>query len=140
EVMALFFKGFAGPEYRRRTALAAIDLAAAIDPADIAVGVGANAGIAYVGNVGSGSVTDFTALGDAVNLAARLQSLAAPGEVVLLASSTTSSPRTNRARGGNGATSAATPNPSRWLWSDERCADISGRRRSSVWRASRAAW
>jgi len=45
--------------------------------------VAANAGIAFVGNVGSGTVMDFTALGDAVNIGARLQSYASPGEVVL---------------------------------------------------------
>jgi len=50
---------------------------------DLPVGVAANAGIAFVGNVGSGTVLDFTALGDAVNIGARLQSHAAPGEVVL---------------------------------------------------------
>jgi adenylate cyclase len=81
EVMALFIRGFAGEEYRRKTALAALDLAAAVD--DLSVGVAANAGIAFVGNVGSGTVMDFTALGDAVNIGARLQSYASPGEVVL---------------------------------------------------------
>jgi adenylate cyclase len=81
EVMALFFSGLAGPDYRRKTALAALDLAAAVD--DLPVGVAANAGIAFVGNVGSGTVMDFTALGDAVNIGARLQSYASPGEVVL---------------------------------------------------------
>ena len=81
EVMALFFKGFAGDDYRRNTALAALALGKAID--DLPVGIGANAGVAFVGNVGSGSVRDFTALGDAVNVCARLQSHAAPGEVVL---------------------------------------------------------
>ncbi len=64
-------------------ALAALDLAAAVD--DLPVGVAANAGIAFVGNVGSGTVMDFTALGDAVNIGARLQSYASPGEVVLAA-------------------------------------------------------
>jgi len=44
--------------------------------------VGVNAGIAYVGNVG-GTVMDFTALGDTVNVAARLQDRAAAGEVLL---------------------------------------------------------
>jgi adenylate cyclase len=81
EVMALFFRGVAGTEYRRKAALAAVDLAAALG--DLPVGVAANAGIAFVGNVGSGTVLDFTALGDAVNIGARLQSHAAPGEVVL---------------------------------------------------------
>ena len=81
EVMALFISGLAGPEYRRKAALAALDLAAAVH--DLPCGVAANAGIAYVGNVGSGTVMDFTALGDAVNVGARLQSYASPGEVVL---------------------------------------------------------
>jgi adenylate cyclase len=83
EVMALFIPGVAGPEYRRKAALAALDLAAAVH--DLPVGVAANAGIAFVGNVGSGTVLDFTALGDAVNIGARLQSHASSGEVVLAA-------------------------------------------------------
>jgi adenylate cyclase len=83
EVMALFIPGISGPEYRRVAALAALDLAATIR--DMPIGVAANAGIAFVGNVGSGTVLDFTALGDAVNLGARLQSHAATGEVVLSA-------------------------------------------------------
>jgi adenylate cyclase len=81
EVMALFISGLAGPDYRRKTAIAALALAAAVG--DLPVGVAANAGTAFVGNVGSGTVLDFTALGDAVNVGARLQSHAAPGEVVL---------------------------------------------------------
>lgn len=81
EVMGLFLAGLAGPEYRRKTAEAAIDLAGAAS--GVPVGVAANAGVAFVGNVGSDSVLDFTALGDAVNVGARLQSFAAPGEVVL---------------------------------------------------------
>jgi adenylate cyclase len=81
EVMALFISGLCGTDYRRNAALAAVDLARAVE--DLPVGVAANAGIAFVGNVGSGSVMDFTALGDAVNVGARLQSHAAPGEVVL---------------------------------------------------------
>jgi adenylate cyclase len=81
EVMALFLPGFAGHDYRRKSALAALDLAKALR--DVPVGVAAYAGIAFVGNVGSGTIVDFTALGDAVNVGARLQSHAAPGEVVL---------------------------------------------------------
>ncbi len=84
EVMGLFIQGVAGPEYRRKAAIAALELASAV--VELPVGVAANAGIAFVGNVGSGSVLDFTALGDAVNVGARLQAHAAPGEVVLAAS------------------------------------------------------
>ena len=83
EVMALFISGIAGPDYRGKAARAALELAAAVG--DLPVGVAANAGIAFVGNVGSGTVMDFTALGDAVNIGARLQSYASPGEVVLAA-------------------------------------------------------
>jgi adenylate cyclase len=81
EVMGLFVAGVAGPDYRRKTARAAIDLAAATS--ELPVGVAANAGVAFVGNVGSGTVLDFTALGDAVNVGARLQSYASPRQVVL---------------------------------------------------------
>ena len=81
EVMALFFPGFAGPDYRRKAALAALELSKVVD--FLPVGVAANAGVAFVGNVGSGAVKDFTALGDAINTGARLQSHASPGEVVL---------------------------------------------------------
>jgi adenylate cyclase len=83
EVMGLFIQGIAGPDYRRKAALAALELASEVT--ELPLGVAANAGIAFVGNVGSGSVLDFTALGDAVNIAARLQARALPGEVVLAA-------------------------------------------------------
>jgi adenylate cyclase len=51
-------------------------------PADLELGVGLDYGPAFVGNVGSGEVKDFTAIGDVVNTAARLQSAAASGEIV----------------------------------------------------------
>jgi adenylate cyclase len=47
------------------------------------LGVGLDLGVAYVGNVGAGEVKDFTALGDVVNTAARLQSAAAAGQIVV---------------------------------------------------------
>jgi adenylate cyclase len=83
EVMGLFIPGIAGPDYRRKAAMAALELASQVT--DLPLGVAVNAGIAFVGNVGSGSVLDFTALGDAINIGARLQSHASPGEVVLAA-------------------------------------------------------
>ncbi len=47
------------------------------------IGIGIDVGRAFIGNVGSGDVKDFTAIGDVVNTAARLQSAAAAGQIVL---------------------------------------------------------
>jgi adenylate cyclase len=47
------------------------------------LGIGLDVGTAYVGNVGEGDVKDFTALGDVVNTAARLQSAAQSGQIVM---------------------------------------------------------
>ena len=89
EVMALFVPGCAGQDYLRQAGEAAADLLRAVGYGSesqpwLDVGVGVNAGVAHVGNVG-GTVMDFTALGDTVNVAARLQSQAASGEVILAA-------------------------------------------------------
>ena len=46
------------------------------------VGIGLDYGEAFVGNVGGGSYSDFTAIGDVVNVAARLQGAAAGGEII----------------------------------------------------------
>lgn len=45
--------------------------------------VGVNTGPAVVGNVGAAQMRNFTAIGDTTNLAARLESLAEPGTVVV---------------------------------------------------------
>ncbi len=45
--------------------------------------VGANTGQALVGNIGSETLRGFNAMGDAVNVAARLQTIAEPGKVVI---------------------------------------------------------
>lgn len=47
------------------------------------VGVGLDIGQAFVGVIGAGEVRDFTALGDVVNTAARLQSTARGGQIVM---------------------------------------------------------
>jgi adenylate cyclase len=49
----------------------------------VEIGIGLDFGPAFVGNVGSGEVKDFTAIGDVVNTAARLQAAASGGEIVI---------------------------------------------------------
>ena len=45
--------------------------------------VGVNTGLAVVGSVGAGQQRSFAAIGDTTNVASRLQSIAAPGEIVI---------------------------------------------------------
>jgi len=47
------------------------------------VGIGLDVGDAYVGNIGERALYDFTAVGDVVNTASRLQSEARGGEILL---------------------------------------------------------
>ncbi len=49
------------------------------------VGIGLDTGPAFVGHVGEGEVSDFTAIGDVVNTASRLQSHARGGQIVMSA-------------------------------------------------------
>lgn len=49
----------------------------------VEVGIGLDYGEAYVGNVGDRHLHDFTAVGDVVNTASRLQGHAARGEILL---------------------------------------------------------
>lgn len=80
-IMALFIPGFVGGAH----ASVAIDAARSILRAvSVPVGVGVHTGPAWVGFVGGvEDVRDFTALGDAVNVASRLGSEAAAGEILM---------------------------------------------------------
>jgi adenylate cyclase len=46
-------------------------------------GIGVNAGDAVIGNIGASFRMDYTAIGDAVNTAARLESNAKPGQILI---------------------------------------------------------
>jgi adenylate cyclase len=52
-------------------------------PPFVEMGVGIDVGDAFVGNIGQRALYDFTAVGDVVNTASRLQGQAGSGEVVL---------------------------------------------------------
>lgn len=90
EVTALFIPGFAGKEHARRAVDASQALLRVTGYGEsggpwVPVGVGVHTGIAWVGSIAgaSGAAADFTALGDNVNIAARLASKAGPGEALI---------------------------------------------------------
>jgi len=89
EAIGLFIPGFAGEEHSRRAIEAAQELLKLTGQYDskgpwLPIGVGIHTGLAYVGVVGEeNGPTDFTALGDNVNITARLASQAGPGEILI---------------------------------------------------------
>jgi adenylate cyclase len=85
--VALFIPGFAGKDHAARAVRTARNLLTETGHDDgdpwIPVGVGVHTGISYVGYIGEGDALDFTAVGDTVNTAARLTSMAKAGEIVM---------------------------------------------------------
>ena len=91
-VMAVFGAPIIRPDHSAQAVAAAVAIqekAAGIFPAGwegACVRIGINSGTAFVGRVGSGDIKDYTAVGDVVNVAQRLQTEAEPGEVLVSAS------------------------------------------------------
>lgn len=90
EVVGLFIPGYAGPEHARQAVQAAQELLRVTGHGDpggpwLPIGVGVHTGVAYLGAIegSSGTGADITAMGDNVNITARLSSRAAVGEILL---------------------------------------------------------
>jgi adenylate cyclase len=92
EVMAFFMPAFTDEHHAERAIQAGQALLGAVADLDppVPVGVGVNTGVAFIGTVGTEDKTEFTAMGDAVNVGARLASAAGPGELLVSMASATS--------------------------------------------------
>ena len=92
-VLALFGAPYATERDAVKAVRAAIDMQRAVQgfnqelvaagQAHIGVGIGINTGSAIVGFIGSESRLDYTAIGDTVNTAARLEHLAKAGQIII---------------------------------------------------------
>ena len=94
-VLAFFGAPKAHEDDPERAVRCGLDMVRAIDElgaaqrvpgaSDLRVRVGINTGPVVVGMVGTETANEYTAMGDAVNVAARMQSMARPGSVLITA-------------------------------------------------------
>jgi class 3 adenylate cyclase len=87
-LMAVFNAPVRQPDHALRAARAARALQAAVADLELAADaprfrVGISSGPVLVGNVGSEDIRNFLAIGDTTNLAARIQTFARPGQIIL---------------------------------------------------------
>jgi adenylate cyclase len=92
-LMVVFGAPMAQPDHAYRAVITALEMQAALNTLNlkraqrgddpIAIGVGVNTGLAISGNLGSIKRMEFTVIGDTVNLAARLESRALRGQILI---------------------------------------------------------
>ena len=93
EIVALFGAPVSMPKAELKAVQCALDMMQALSEfnrlrvnegqAEIRVGIGINTGTVVTGAIGSSRALQYTAIGDAVNTASRLCSVAKPGEIIL---------------------------------------------------------
>ncbi len=84
EVIGIFIPTLTEGAHARRAVDAGLELLRTVArQVGAPIGIGVNTGVAFVGAVGTEDHVEFTALGDPVNVAARLASVAGPGELLM---------------------------------------------------------
>ncbi len=89
EIMALFGAPRAHENDPERALRAALEMRDAVvgfnreRGVDLAIHFGVNTGLVYAGGLGGGGHEDYSVMGDAVNVAARLKAMAQPGEILV---------------------------------------------------------
>ena len=90
EVIGIFVPVMSDGLHARDALEAGVELLGVTGHADgdpwVPIGIGVNTGVAYVGAVGTDEHVEFTALGDVVNVTARLSAAAAAGELLATSS------------------------------------------------------
>ncbi len=96
-ILTYFGAPIESPDHAERAVAAAIAVQRAVEERNrtmenqqehftrLNVGIGIQTGPVVVGNIGSQFKMDYTAIGDAVNVANRMQDLAGPGEILITA-------------------------------------------------------
>jgi len=94
-ILAFFGAPIAHEDDHNRAVLAGLEIVQAIGPyrdevkrkwgVDFEVRVGINTGLVVMGEVGSDLRVEYTAMGDAINVAARMEAAAVPGTVLIAA-------------------------------------------------------
>lgn len=91
-VMAYFGAPVPDPDHPLQAVRAAVEIQEALaarglrvgsDAFRVEIGIGIHTGVVVVGTIGSDRRSDFTAVGDAVNVAHRLEKLARPGQILV---------------------------------------------------------
>ncbi|MEZ4229423.1 MAG: adenylate/guanylate cyclase domain-containing protein [Polyangiaceae bacterium] len=92
-IMAVWGAPVAQPDHADRALAAAEDMLHFLETAnqgwretygvEVRLGVGVNSGEAIVGNIGSDKRMEYTVVGDVVNVAARLESIAKPNQILV---------------------------------------------------------
>lgn len=82
--MAIFGAPFHDTDYTEMTIKAAIDIQKEIKKLNkFEVRIGINTGSAVIGNIGSSKRVEYTAIGDTINIASRLEKMAAEGSIYI---------------------------------------------------------